>query len=193
MLLVQQESGGPSHRNAAPAVSKDRRTRLKESGSSSLELVLLAPVLIFLVMFVLWAGRSGRVALVTDLAASEAAVVAALACEPRPDKEECREQVVQDVLRTRPGLDFLCIDGPRAQALGGSGEFVDEAWLQPNLDGVPEFKVPIAGAARGVGVLGVRFACETDGAVAPLRGLLPTVNFMGQASEVVIGPPTIGP
>ncbi len=50
-------------------------------------------------------------------------------------------------------------------------------------------------SSGGVGVLGVRFACETDGAVAPLRGLFPTVTFHGQAAEVVVRrppPPGIG-
>ena len=36
-----------------------------------------------------------------------------------------------------------------------------------------------------MGVLGVQFLCESDGAVAPLRGLFPTVTFHGQAAEVV--------
>ena len=41
------------------------------------------------------------------------------------------------------------------------------------------------GSAGGVGVLGVQVECETDGAVAPLRGLFPEVTFEGRASEVV--------
>ena len=49
-----------------------------ERGSASLELVLVLPVLMLLVVFVLWAGRGGRAGLVTDLAAGEAATVAAL-------------------------------------------------------------------------------------------------------------------
>ena len=46
--------------------------------------------------------------------------------------------------------------------------------------------VPIE--AEDVGVLGVRFGCETDGAVAPLRGLLPNVTFYGQSTEVAVRP-----
>ena len=40
--------------------------------------------------------------------------------------------------------------------------------------------------AGGAVLFGVQFLCETDGAVAPLRGLLPTVTFHGQAVEVAI-------
>ena len=35
----------------------------------------------------------------------------------------------------------------------------------------------------------MRLECETDGAVAPLRGLFPTVRFYGQAAEVMVVPP----
>ena len=38
----------------------------------------MVPVLMLLVIFVLWAGRGGRAGLITDLAAGEAATVAAL-------------------------------------------------------------------------------------------------------------------
>ena len=146
----------------------------------SLELVLLVPVLVLLTVFVLWAGRGGRAALTADLAAEEAATVAALCCEEDPaGAAEDREALVEDMLEARPGLGFLCIGGPRpnAPADGGVGpdEFLSEHWLEfePGRD------------TGGVGVLGVQFLCESDGAVAPLRGLFPTVTFHGQASEVV--------
>ena len=156
-----------------------------ERGSVSLELVLLAPALILLVLFVLWAGRGGRAGLVADLAAGEAAVVASLCCEDGEDPAAAaeREKVVQQVLAGRPGLDFLCVHGIQGAQLDTSGDgFVDEEWLEA-------FEPEIDGAARGVGAIGVRFECETDGAVAPLRGLFPNVSFFGQATEVIAIPP----
>ena len=146
-----------------------------------LELVLVTPVLVLLVLFVLWAGRGGRAGLVTDLAAGEAATVASLYSDDQADFEE-RERVVEQVLSARPGLDLLCIGGARPRALDPGGGFVDEAWVE-------SFEPEIPGAARGVGALGVRLECETDGAVAPLLGWFPTVSFLGQASEVITLPP----
>lgn len=149
-----------------------------------MELVILAPLLILLVVFVLWAGRAGRAVLVADLAAGEAAVAAAVCCEdgPSAEAEQAREEVVEQVLRARPSLDFLCIGGVRPAA--DDGGFVDEAWRE-------RFESEFAGRASGVGVIGVRFECETDGAVAPLRGLFPTVSFYGQAAEVIPIPPRL--
>ena len=140
-------------------------------GSAALEFVVLAPMLVLLVLFVLWAGRSGRAGLVADLAAEEAATVAALCCEE--GDTEGRERVVAEVLAARPGLDFLCIGGVRP-----SGErFVSESSVY--------FDPSDGGSVGGVGVLGVGVECETDGAVAPLRGLFPEVTFEGRAAEVV--------
>ena len=145
----------------------------------SLELVLLVPVLVLLTVFVLWAGRGGQVALTADLAAEEAATAAALCCEDDTGGSAGREALVEDVLEARPGLGFLCIGGPRPDAGVGSDGFLSEHWLEfePGRD------------TGGVGVLGVQFLCETDGAVAPLRGLFPTVTFHGQAAEVVLREP----
>ena len=151
----------------------------------SLELVLLVPVLVLMTVFVLWAGRGGRAALTADLAAEEAATAAALCCEEDEAGAADREALVEDMLEARPGLGFLCIGGPRPNAGGGSDKFLSEHWLEfePGRD------------TGGVGVLGVQFLCESDGAVAPLRGLFPTVTFHGQAAEVVVReppPPDIG-
>ena len=145
----------------------------------SLELVLLVPVLVLMTVFVLWAGRGGRAALTADLAAEEAATAAALCCEEGPGGATEREALVEDMLEARPGLGFLCIGGPRPDAGDGSDEFLSENWLEfePGRD------------TGGVGVLGVQFLCESDGAVAPLRGLFPTVTFHGQAAEVVLREP----
>ena len=158
-----------------------------------LELVLLVPVLVLLTLFVLWAGRGGRAGLTADLAAEEAATAAALCCEEGDAYQADRDALVADLLASRPGLQFLCIGGLRPAAPADSGvagapdEFVQEHWL--------DFERAPGVRSGGVGVLGVQFTCETDGAVAPLRGLFPTVTIHGQASEVVVGrapPPDIG-
>ena len=157
-------------------------SRRGEGGSAPLELVLVTPVLILLVLFVLWAGRGARAGLVSDLAAGEAATVAALYSDNEADSQQ-REDLVEQVLSARPGLDFLCIGGARPRDLDPDDNgFVDEAWLEA-------FEPEVPGAARGLGVIGVRFECETDGAVAPLLNIFPTVGFYGQASEVVVIPP----
>ena len=141
----------------------------------SLELVLVVPVLVLLTVFVLWAGRGGRAALTADLAAEEAVTAAALCCEEDSGGASGREALVEDMLDARPGLGFLCIGGPRPNAGDGSGGFLSEEWV--------EFEP--GREIGGVGVLGVQFLCESDGAVAPLRGVFPTVTFHGQAAEVV--------
>ncbi len=169
-----------------------RRTRRGEAGSTSLEVVLLVPVLMLLALFVLWAGRGGRAALMTDLAAEEAATAAALTCEE--DREAECEDLVTDVLSARPGLDFLCIGGPRP--VPGETGILEEEWLVRD-DLVPDPSSGVTAAnteVSGIGVLGVSFVCETDGAVAPLRGVFPTVEFRGQASEVAVlqGAPKAG-
>ena len=147
----------------------------------TLEVVLLVPVMMLLALFVLWAGRGGRAALLSDLAAEEAAVAAALCCledDPElPANVEGREAVAEDVLYARPGLGLLCVGGPRPQA-GNDGDegFVSETWME----------FPDGVEASGVGLLGVHFSCETDGAVAPVRAIFPTVVFEGQSVEVVV-------
>ena len=152
---------------------------------------MLIPVLVLLTVFVLWAGRGGRAALSADVAAEEAAAAAALCCEEDTAGAVDREALVEDVLGARPGLEFLCVGGLRPDAPPDSGtgpeEFVREHWL--------DFEPGSGARTGGVGVLGVQFSCETDGAVAPLRGLFPTVTFHGQASEIVLReppPPDIG-
>ncbi|MCY4664815.1 MAG: hypothetical protein OXC00_09125, partial [Acidimicrobiaceae bacterium] len=130
-----------------------------------------------------------RAALTADLAAEEAATAAALCCPEGTGGAPAREALVEDMLESRPGLELLCIGGlrPEAPDTGSGPEFVREHWLKYE---------PGSGARTGgLGVLGVEFSCETDGAVAPLRGLFPTVTFHGQASEVVLRnppPPNVG-
>ena len=160
----------------APTVRPRAARRADERGSTAVEALLLLPAMMLLAVFVLWAGRSGQAALAADLAAEEAATVAALHCEEGME-EEC-SALVRDVLSTNSQLDFLCVGGPRAV---GDDPLVQQAWLRGGLGGGPL-------AAEDVGVLGVRFGCETDGAVAPLRGLLPNVTFYGQSTEVAVRP-----
>ena len=132
-----------------------------------------------LTLFVLWAGRGGRAGLTADLAAEEAVTAAALCCEEDSGGAADREAVAESILEGRPGLDFLCVGGLRPDAppdvAEGAPQFIQEQWL--GFEG--------ATVSGGVGVLGLRLACETDGAVAPLRGIFPTVTVRGQAAEVV--------
>ena len=163
-----------------------------DGGTTSLEVVLLVPVMMLLALFVLWAGRGGRAALMADLAAEEAATAAALTCEE--GKPGC-EDLVADVLSARPGLDFLCIGGPRPRP--GEDAILTERWLDRGAAVLDPDGGAVTAAdteVSGVGVLSVSFVCETDGAVAPLRGVFPTVSFRGQASEVAIlqGAPKAG-
>ena len=174
-------------RSRAWARRRARRGR-PDAGSMSLEVVLVVPVLMLLALFVLWAGRGGRAGLIADLAAEEAATAAALACEEGQDAA-C-EELVGTVLSARPGLDFLCIGGARPDPSPGfeglvEGRFIRFADVADPLD--PDS----VREATAVGLFGVRFVCETDGAVAPLAGVFPTVTFRGQAAEVAIsqGPP----
>ena len=138
-------------------------------------MLLLLPVMMLLSIFVLWAGRGGQAALLTDLAAAEAATAAAMHCD-RDDGPGCND-FVAEVLSGRPGLDLLCIGGPRAE---DGGRLVRQEWLGKHSS------ASLSG--DDVGLVGVRFACETDGAVAPLRGLFSTVTFHGQSTEVAIRP-----
>ena len=160
----------------APTVRPRAARRADERGSTAVEALLLLPAMMLLAVFVLWAGRSGQAALAADLAAEEAATVAALHCEEGMN-EECGA-LVREVLSTNSQLDFLCVGGPRAV---GDDPLVQQAWLRGRKGGGPI-------EAEDVGVLGVRFGCETDGAVAPLRGLLPNVTFYGQSTEVAVRP-----
>ena len=143
---------------------------------------MLVPVLVLLVLFVLWAGRGGRAALTVDLAAEEAAVVAALCCDERD--EEGRERAVESVLASRPGLGFLCVGGPRP--LGEKYVSQSSLYFDPDDDRGD------GGSYGGVGVLEVEVLCESDGAVAPLRGVFPVVPFVGRATEVVLLAPPLG-
>ena len=147
--------------------------------------MLLVPVLVLLVLFVLWAGRGGRAALTVDLAAEEAAVVAALCCDERD--AEGRERAVESVLASRPGLGFLCVGGPRPVR----EKFVSQSSLYFDPDDDPDDPGG-GGSYGGVGVLEVEVLCESDGAVAPLRGVFPVVPFVGRATEVVLLAPPLG-
>ncbi len=143
----------------------------------------LTPLLALLVLLVLWSGRAARAGLIADLAAEEAAVAAALCCEDDPGSPHLmpaavrRELMAEAVLSSRPGLDHLCLRGPQPASSSG---FVTEVSTD----------LPVAGSTdliRPARVVDVHLTCETDGAVAPMRGLFPTVTVHGRAAHVVVG------
>ncbi|WP_420626954.1 hypothetical protein [Candidatus Poriferisodalis sp.] len=175
-------------RPAAADYRARRRKPLSESGATaSLELLALTPLLALLVLFVLWSGRSARAGLIADLAAEEAAVAAALCCEgpagtadaDEPPSSAQRELMVETVLASRPGLDYLCLGGPKPAGDGTAG-FVTETGIDFAASPNP------GGFARSARVIEVHFDCETDGAVAPVRGLFPTVTMRGRSSHVTV-------
>ena len=178
-----------AHRDASEQAGgvrprRPRRRGRDDAGTMSLEIVLLMPVLMLLALFVLWAGRAGRAVLMVDLVAEEAATAAALGCEKGAD-DAC-EDLVDGIVSARPGLGFLCVGGVRP---GPDREgMVDQEWVSLAVG-----EQPPPGRVSAAGLFGVSFQCETDGAVAPLRGLFPTVTFLGQASEVAmqLGPPKV--
>ena len=178
-----------AHRDASEQAGgvrprRPRRRGRDDAGTMSLEIVLLMPVLMLLALFVLWAGRAGRAVLMVDLVAEEAATAAALGCEKGLD-DAC-EDLVDGIVSARPGLGFLCVGGVRP---GPDRErMVDQRWVSLAVG-----EQPPPGEISAAGLFGVSFQCETDGAVAPLRGLFPTVTFLGQASEVAmqLGPPRL--
>ena len=184
---VPRPGTAPADRRAVEQPQTRRSSRpFDESGAtSSLELLALTPLLALLVLFVLWAGNSARAGLVADLAAEEAAVAAALCCDaaaPRaaPDGSAAalrREYMAEAVLGSRPRLNDLCLAGPQPD---GSAGFVTETGL--SFAGAPA----ATGFAHGARVIEVHFDCETDGAVAPLRGLFPTLTMHGRATEVTV-------
>lgn len=165
-----------------PQILRCRRSLDESGATASLELLALTPLLALLVLFVLWAGNSARAGLVADLAAEEAAVAAALCCDgaastASADAALRREYMAGSVLASRPGLGDLCLRGPMPS---GDRGFVTET--EASFAGAPA----ATGFAHGARVIEVHFDCETDGTVAPLRGLFPTVTMHGRASEVTV-------
>ena len=154
----------------------------------------LTPMLALGVLFIMWAGRSARAELVTSLAAQEAAVAAALCCnDPSPDGsgggepggaangDTRREHMAEAVIGARPGLDYLCLNGPRP-APGRAG-FVTETAAE--LDAGQS----AAGAAQRVLIVTTHVTCETDGAAAPVRGLFGTRTMHGHGAHVAVFAP----
>lgn len=143
-----------------------------DSGSVSLEFVLLTPVLVILVVLMLWAGGTGQARLVADLAAEEAVTAAALCCDS--GDEDRQERVVEAILSGRPELSRLCIAEPRP--LGD--RFVSHSAVAL---GAEEGDAP-----GGVSVLAVGFSCETDGGVGGPGAIFGNTEIRGRASEVVL-------
>ena len=168
------------------APQRRRRAQSDERGStSSLELMALTPMLALGVLFILWSGRGARAELITSLAAQEAAVAAALCCPDspspapgNPDDDPRRELAAAAVLGTRPGLDYLCLNGPQPAA--GTSEFVTEAHV--------DLEQPSSAAehVRGVQIVTTHVTCETDGATAPIRGLFGSRTVHGHGAHVAV-------
>lgn len=175
-----------------PEPARQARTDRGERGStSSLELMALTPMLALGVLFILWAGRSARAELVTSLAAQEAAVAAALCCndgptngpsdgdpDPHIGSELRRELMAEAVLGARPGLDYLCLDGPRSAP--GRTRFVTATAADLTTGR------STAGTAQRVQVVTTHVTCQTDGATAPVRGLFGTRTLHGHGTHVAV-------
>lgn len=175
------------HRHHCPTARRPRqRAARDERGStSSLELMALTPLLALGVLLILWSGRSARAEFLTTLAAQEAAVAAAVCCSgsrtAEPDslhRDQFRELAAEAVLGARPGLDHLCLNGP--QPAPGAAGFVAQASVDF------EQSAPAAEHARAVRIVTTHVTCETDGAIAPLRGLFPTRTVHGHGAHVVV-------
>ena len=80
-----------------------------ERGSVGLEVLVVTPLLATLVLFVVWAGNSGRSGLVAGLAVEEAAVAAAQVCAGDGGVDAgCAESVAGQVLANRVLPGTLC-------------------------------------------------------------------------------------
>lgn len=168
------------------------RTGRGDHGStSSLELMALAPMLALGVLFILWAGRSARAELVTSLAAQEAAVAAAVCCNDRrtdsaadgepaegPNSAVRRELMAEAVIGARPGLDYLCLDGPGPAP--GRTRLVTEAAAEVTA------AQSAAAVAQRVLIVTTHVTCLTDGATAPAHGLFGTRTLHGHGAHVAV-------
>ncbi|MDE0222146.1 MAG: hypothetical protein OXJ90_22965 [Spirochaetaceae bacterium] len=92
-----------------------------------MELLLMAPVLTGLVLFVLWAADSGRVGLTTTLAAEDASVAAGEMCIGGENADgdridgDCAEAVAEAVVAARTPPEANCVADAR---VGGDGRAV---------------------------------------------------------------------
>ena len=141
---------------------------------------MLAPVLMMAVLFVLWAGRSGQTELVADLAAEEAATLAATCCEHIADpveKAAAQEAAARQALESKAALTSMC------RARGIEATDPDKGLVSSRLLLADEETA----ARRTLGVLEVDFSCVSDSAVLPLYGYFGSVNVNGRATEAFIG------
>lgn len=181
--------------NTGSPMRPRRPMRRDEAGSvSSLELMALTPMLALLVLFILWAGRASRAELITSLAAEEAAVAAAVCCNantveepaddpdapPRSRQVSDREIMAEAVIAARPGLDYLCLGGPRPAADSSGYVTTAQADLTAANSGTS--------LAERVLVVTTHVTCETDGATAPVRGLFGTRTLHGHGAHIAVRP-----
>ena len=86
---------------------------IDERGSVGLEVLVVTPLLATLVLFVVWAGNSGRSNLVASLAVEEAAVAAALVCDGDDGIDsDCVESVAEQVVANRVPAGIACTPPP---------------------------------------------------------------------------------
>ena len=145
----------------------------------------MAPLLSLLVLFVVWAGRTGNADLGIELAAEEAAAAGVMAaesfCRPDPAKPDdplskaderrrCVDEVVAQVLESHPAT-WACLGGARGAAEPADGS--DHPFL--------------VDVDKASGAVIVRVECDSDVAVAPLQGLFPVVPLRAEALQVPTG------
>ena len=125
----------------------------------------MAPLLSLLVLFVVWAGRTGNADLGIELAAEEAAAAGVMAAESfclpedpaKPDdplskadeRRRCVDEVVAQVLESHPAT-WACLGGARGAAEPADGS--DHPFL--------------VDVDKASGAVIVRVECDSDVAVA---------------------------
>ena len=87
----------------------------EERGSVGLEVLVVTPLLATLVLFVVWAGNSGRSNLAASLAVEEAAVAAAVVCVGDDGIDSgCVESVAGQVVANRVPFGIACTPPPES-------------------------------------------------------------------------------
>ncbi len=140
----------------------------------------MVPLLSLLVLFVVWAGRTGNTSLGLELAAEEAAVAGAMAagaCADSRQDDEPDAAAVAECVADADAVVALALESHAATwaCLGGA-----RGAAAPSAGDTPRF-VEIDEAS---GAAMVRVECDSDVAVAPLQGLFPVVPLSAEALHV---------